>query len=266
MHPARGGLTYPASATTTDSAEPLPGRGAARGPVDHQQAEDLLSTRRPDQLALATRGEDDDLCLVDALVAGDEGAFARLLERYHGSLVRLATAYVDDRAVAEEVAQETWIGVLQGIRGFERRSAFKTWLFSILVNQARRRGKRERRCVPFSALGDGDDAPAVPPERFLPAGDEWAGWWATYPERWAATPEELMLAGEVRGLIERAIAELTPSQRQVVTLRDVEGWSADEVCGLLGLTAANQRVLLHRGRSRVRAALERYLEGSEGAA
>lgn len=209
-------------------------------------------------------GGDDDLALIAALRTGEEAAFVRLLERYHGTLVRLATTYVDDRTVAEEVAQETWIGVLQGLSGFEGRAAFKTWLFRILINQARRRGARERRSIPFSALQEiaTDAAPAVSPERFLPPGHEWAGWWATYPTRWSDTPEAMLLSGEVRSLVDLAVAALSPGQREVVTLRDIEGWSADEVCGVLGLTAVNQRVLLHRGRSRVREALEQYLEGS----
>ena len=209
-------------------------------------------------------GRDGDRSLVDAVLGGDEAAFVLLLERYHGALVRLATVYVDDRAVAEEVAQETWIGVLEGIRRFEGRATFRTWLFTILVNQARRRGARERRSVPFSALGHGDDAatPAVPPERFLPPGAEDAGWWATYPRGWADTPEEVLLSREVREEVEAAVMTLAPGQQRVVMLRDIEGWSADEVCGLLGLSPANQRVLLHRGRSHVRQALECYLEGS----
>lgn len=206
---------------------------------------------------------DRDGSLVAAAVAGDEAAFAALLDRYHASLVRLALGYVADRATAEEIAQETWLGVVTGIARYEGRSTFKTWLFGILINQARRRGGRERRSVPFSAVGwAGDDAPAVPADRFQGAGGEWPGWWATYPPSWSATPEDILLSREVRAEVERAVATLSPAQRQVVTLRDIEGWSAEEVCALLGLSPANQRVLLHRGRSRVRQALERYLAGS----
>ena len=223
-----------------------------------------LDERTSGQPKAAAPGLDDDLSLIDAIRGGDEAAFVRLLERYHGALVRLAVAYVDDRAVAEEVAQETWIGVLKGIHRYEGRATFKTWLFSILVNQARRRGARERRSVPFSALARGEDEafPAVPPERFLPPDAEDAGWWAGYPRSWSDTPEEVLLSREVRAQVEAAVMALAPSQQRVVMLRDIEGLSAEEVCGLLGLSPANQRVLLHRGRSKVRQALECYLEGS----
>lgn len=207
---------------------------------------------------------DDDRDLVAALRVGDEAAFAHLLDRYHGALVRVAMAYVADRATAEEVAQDAWVGVLRGIDRFEGRSSFRTWLFTILVNQARRRGERDRRCVPFSSLGrlDDDDAPAVEPDRFLPASHEDAGWWATYPRAWSDSPEASILSGEVRGMLHRAVVALPAAQQRVVVLRDIEGWSADEVCVLLGLSQANQRVLLHRGRAKLRRALERYMEGS----
>jgi RNA polymerase sigma-70 factor (ECF subfamily) len=205
--------------------------------------------------------ESDDQILLTAVRRGDEAAFGRLVDRYHPSLVRIATLFVRDHTVAEEVAQETWIGVLRGLDRFEGRSSFRTWLFGILANQARRRGERERRMIPFSALAQpaGERAePAVPPERFLPAGDEWAGHWASPPSAWPA-PEDALLAAEARHRLEEAIAALPPNQRAVITLRDVEGWDAAEVCNALRLSATNQRVLLHRARSRVRAALERYL-------
>lgn len=205
----------------------------------------------------------DDGALIAAMRAGEEAAFAHLIDRYHAALVRLAMAYVQDRATAEEVAQDAWLGVLRGIDRFEGRSSVRTWLFTILVNQARRRGVRERRCVPFSSLGHAaEDQPAVPPDRFLPPGDEFAGWWAVHPRAWADSPEVMILSGEVRGVLDRAIAALPAAQRRVVVLRDVEGWDASDVCGLLGLSAANQRVLLHRGRSKLRQSLEGYLEGS----
>jgi RNA polymerase sigma-70 factor (ECF subfamily) len=200
----------------------------------------------------------DDLALIAALRRGDETAFGTLIERYHPSLVRIATLFVRDRETAEEVAQETWIGVLRGIDRFEGRSAFRTWLFSILANQARRRGEREQRMIPFSALSrppHGTEQ-AVNPERFLPPGAEWAGHWASPPAAWNLEPEDAFLSKEVRGDIDAAIAALPPSQRAVITLRDVEGWDAAEVCNALELSQTNQRVLLHRARSRVRQALE----------
>jgi RNA polymerase sigma-70 factor (ECF subfamily) len=215
-------------------------------------------------VAGGTFPEPDDGVLVDAVRRGDEAAFGALIDRYHPSLIRIATLFVRDYGVAEEVAQDTWIGVLRGLDRFAGRSSFRTWLFGILANPARRRGERERRIVPFSALSRpaGDDGePAVPPERFLPLGDEWAGHWANALSPWPASPEQVLLSTEARREIETAIAALPPNQRTVITLRDVEGWGASEVCNVLGLTATNQRVLLHRARSRVRRALEHYLEG-----
>lgn len=209
--------------------------------------------------------EPDDHALIAAMQRGDEDAFARLIDRYHPSLIRVATLFVRDRETAEEVAQETWIGVLKGIDRFEGRSSFRTWLFSILANQARRRGERERRVTPFAAFGregDGDAGPVVDPERFFPPGDEWTGYWASPPRDLIDNPEAVLLSAETRAVIDRAIAALPPNQQAVIRLRDVEGWEAAEVCNTLGLTATNQRVLLHRARSRVRQALEPYFEVS----
>jgi RNA polymerase sigma-70 factor, ECF subfamily len=208
--------------------------------------------------------DDDDLLLL-ALRRRDDAAFAALIDRYHGQLVRLATLYVSNRATAEEVVQETWIGVLQGVDRFEGRSSFRTWLFRILTNQAKRRGEREARFVPFSALANPDmegSEPAVAPERFLPAGHQWAGHWAAQLPDWTQTPEDRLLSHETRTHVQRAIDALPPSQQLVITLRDVEGWSAEEVCNALTISETNQRVLLHRARSKVRQGLERYLEGA----
>jgi RNA polymerase sigma-70 factor (ECF subfamily) len=205
--------------------------------------------------------EADDVALLAALRRGDEVAFDTLIDRYHPSLVRIATLFVRDYGVAEEVAQETWIGVLRGLNRFEGRSSFRTWLFGILANQAKRRGERERRTIPFSALARppaGEEA-AVDPERFLPSGVEWAGHWASPPAPWELAPEDAVISKEARREIEAAIAALPPNQRTVITLRDVEGWEAAEVCNALGLSQTNQRVLLHRARSRVRQALEQSL-------
>jgi RNA polymerase sigma-70 factor, ECF subfamily len=175
-------------------------------------------------------------------------------------MIRVAMAYVPSRAAAEEAVQEAWIAVMRGIDGFEGRSSLKTWIFRILSNVAMRTGARERRSVPFSALAAAEDngEPAVDPDRFLPADHElFPGHWAIMPARWP-TPEEGLLAGEIREVVAAAIAELPVAQRTVIALRDVEGWSSDEVCEALDITAGNQRLLLHRARSRVRNAIERY--------
>jgi RNA polymerase sigma-70 factor (ECF subfamily) len=211
-------------------------------------------------------GTDDDEQLLLALRRRDEQAFTALVDRYHARLVRLASLFVDNQAVAEEVVQETWIGVLQGIDRFEGRSSFRTWLFRILTNQAKRRGQREARSRPFAAFSVADDADAVAfavaPERFLPAGDAWAGHWVSYPQSWRETPEDLLLSDETRTLVRQAIDALPLTQRLVITLRDVEGVPSAEVCNMLAISETNQRVLLHRARAKVRGQLERYLEES----
>lgn len=204
----------------------------------------------------------DDL---DALRGGDEEAFVALVRAHHAVLLRVAMAHVRDRAVAEEVVQETWLGALTGVDRFQGRSSLRTWLVRIAVNIARRRAEREHRCLPFSAVAPADARP-VEDARFH-AGDHavWPGHWARGPVAWQ-TPEERLLSRETREVLRDAIAALPPAQRVVVTLRDVEGWPADEVCAALGLTAANQRVLLHRARSRVRDALAAHLAPAERAA
>ena len=207
----------------------------------------------------------EDSQVLAALRAGDEAAFAGLVDRYHGRLVRLATVYVHNRAVAEEVAQEAWLGVLRGLDRFEGRSSLKVWLFSILTNCARSRARREGRTLPFSALGGAAEAdgaePAVEPERFR-AADPGRGHWISVPDNWDEVPEQRLLAAETLALVERAIAALPPTQRAVITLRDVEGCASDEACAVLGLSEGNQRVLQHRARSRVRRALEAHLAGA----
>jgi RNA polymerase sigma-70 factor, ECF subfamily len=209
-------------------------------------------------------GTDDDEQLLLALRRRDEQAFAALVDRYHARLVRLARLFVANEAVAEEVVQETWIGVLQGIDRFEGRSSFRTWLFRILTNQAKRRGQREARSLPFAAISAAQDADdveyAVAPERFLPAGEEWAGHWVSYPLNWRETPEERFLSQETRAFVQEAIAVLPLNQRLVITMRDVEGFPAAEVCNALAISETYQRVLLHRARSKVREQMERYLE------
>ena len=193
----------------------------------------------------------DDARIVKALRARDERAFAELMVRYNASLLRVALMYVSSRAVAEDVVQDTWIGVLNGIDRFEGRSSLKTWIFRILTNIAKTRGQREGRTIPFSAFErPGEDSePAVAPDRFL------AGGWMAVPQPW---PEERLLADETRRVVDRAIEQLPPAQRAVISLRDVEGWSAEETRNALELTETNQRVLLHRARSKVRQALEDY--------
>ena len=210
----------------------------------------------PSRYARAVETVQSEAQLVAALRAGDETAFRKLVEMYHAMLVRVARMYVSTQAAAEDVAAETWLAVLEGIDRFEGRSTLKTWIFRILTNRAKTRGIREGRSLPFSALEP--DEPAVDADRFR-TDERWPGHWAAPP---SGFPEERLLASETRDVIERTIAGLPPTQRAVISLRDVEGWSAEEVCNALTLTETNQRVLLHRARSAVRAALERYLEES----
>jgi len=201
---------------------------------------------------------DQDERLLAALRAGEDAAFRELIDRYQAVLVRLALIYVADLAAAEDVVQETWIGVLRGLDRFEGRSSLKTWLFRILTNRAKTRGQRDRRSVPFSSLAAMDEDGvefAVDPVRF--GADNG---WISAPANWEGRPEERLLTAETRSRIEAAIAALPTMQREVITLRDVEGWAAVEVCNLLALSETNQRVLLHRARCRVRSALERYLD------
>jgi RNA polymerase sigma-70 factor (ECF subfamily) len=198
--------------------------------------------------------------IVAALRNGDEAAFAALLDAYHASMVRVAMLYTGDRALAEDVTQETWVAVVKGIGSFEGRSALKTWIFTILTNRAKTRSQRERRSLPFSALLSADEEaeefePAVAPSAF--AED---GWWRdeTHPQAWRESPEAAFSSAEVSALLKQAIEALPPNQRQVITLRDVEGWTSDEVCNVLGVSESNQRVLLHRARAKVRLALDEY--------
>ena len=199
-----------------------------------------------------------DVRLVEGLRAGDEAAFVALMREYGAGMLRVAMMYVSSRAVAEEVVQEAWLGVLKGIGRFEGRSSLKTWLFRIVANTAKTRGIREARSVPFSALGDdAGDEPTVDPDRFLGSGERFPGHWAAPPQAWA--PEGRLLSQEVLDVIEREIDRLPPAQRAVITMRDVQGLTSEEVCNALDLTETNQRVLLHRARAKVRTALEEYM-------
>jgi len=208
----------------------------------------------------------DDTVLVSALRDGDEVAFGWLLDRYDGSLRRVAMSYVQTRAVADEVVQDTWMGVITGIDRFEGRSSLKTWLYRILANVARSRGVRERRTVPFagagSALEDGAES-ALDPDRFRPDGRDFAGHWVSYPAAWEHEPEGRIEAGETVDVVRDAMRHLPAAQQEVMTLRDVEGWTSSEICDALNISETNQRVLLHRARSKVRTALERYFEGGQ---
>jgi RNA polymerase sigma-70 factor (ECF subfamily) len=208
----------------------------------------------------------DDHALVAALRRGDERAFVALVGLYQAPLLRLARTFVRDRAVAEEVVQETWLAVLNGIDRFEGRAALKTWIFQILANRARTRAVRERRSAPFSSLaGSADDDDAVlDADRFRPDNDRWAGHWAAAPGDWSTLPEERMLGRETLGYVRAAIDELPPRQAEVLVLRDVEGWEPEEVCAALQISDGNQRILLHRARAKVRLALATYF-ASEGA-
>jgi RNA polymerase sigma-70 factor, ECF subfamily len=219
-----------------------------------------VPTPPPAPTGPAARAEDPDGPLLAALRAGDEKAFATLVTRYHGTLKRVARSYVATDAVAEDVVQETWLAVIGAIDRFEGRATLKTWLFHILMNKAKTRGVRERRSVPFASLARaGEDEPAVSPDRFQREGDAWPGHWATPPRPWE-DPERRLASLEAREYLRDAIAMLPAAQQAVLTLRDVEGLDADEVCELLDLSAGNQRVILHRARARLRTALERYFD------
>ncbi|MGH2351014.1 MAG: RNA polymerase sigma factor [Chloroflexota bacterium] len=200
----------------------------------------------------------DETRLIEALRAGDEAAFATLIDQYHRPMVQVALLYVHDPAVAEDVVQETWLGVLRGLDRFETRASLKTWIFSILTNRAKTHAVREARSITFAALFGAEvepDAPAADPHWFHPAG----GYWVSAPVCWDDLPEERLLADETRARIQAALADLPAGQRAVISLRDLDGWSASEVCQVLGISESNQRVLLHRARTRVRQALALYL-------
>jgi RNA polymerase sigma-70 factor, ECF subfamily len=197
---------------------------------------------------------DADAELLARLRAGDEAAFMELVGRYGPLMLRIALAHVPSRAVADEVVQEAWLGVLTGLDRFEGRSSLKTWLLRIVANRARTRGERERRSVPLSSL-EGDE-PAVDPDRFFDPEHMYAGGWAVPPRAW---PEERLLAAETLSMVREAIGHLPPRQQEVIVLRDVEGWDPEEVSQALELSDGNQRVLLHRARSKVRNELEAYL-------
>jgi len=208
--------------------------------------------------------EGDELLLAEALRRREEAAFVALVRRYHWLMLRVAYAQLKDRSAGEEVVQETWLAVIKGIDSFAGRSSLRTWMFRILTHQASARLERDGRQIPFSALASADAVaaePSVEASRFFPRDHRPRPFfWVSDPREW---PEDALLAAEVRSVIGAAVQQLPDSQRVVITLRDLEGWAADEVCEALGISDGNQRVLLHRARSRVRDALDDYL-GSGG--
>lgn len=195
---------------------------------------------------------------LQALRRGDESAFRVLVKELHSTLFRLAMIYSPSRAIAEETVQETWLAVIRGLDGYAGRASLRTWVCRILVNIARRRSGIEARSLPFSTLDEDEDFSAVPPGRFLETGPQ-SGCWSAIPSDWSRVPEDKLLSWELQGVVSEAISELPPGQREVITLRDIEGWSTAEVSDLLAIEDGHQRVLLHRARSRVRQALENYL-------
>jgi RNA polymerase sigma-70 factor (ECF subfamily) len=202
----------------------------------------------------------EDLSLLERLRAGDETAFMELVDQLQPAMLRVARMYVSTTAVAEEVVQDAWVGVLRGLPSFEGRSSLRTWIFRILTNIAKTRGQREGRSLPFASLaGDDLDAPAVEASRFDPPEGSSRGRWSTLPDDWTGIPEDRLLGHETLDVIGRAIASLPPMQAEVIRLRDALGWTSEEVRNALDLTETNQRVLLHRARAKVRGALERYL-------
>jgi RNA polymerase sigma-70 factor (ECF subfamily) len=230
--------------------------------------ENLCDLSTPQQAVLSSSvsigAPADDLRLIEQLRSGNEAAFVSLVDRYAPAMLRLAMAYVRTWIVAEEVVQETWMAVLEGLNRFEGRSSLKTWIFRILTNCAITRAQRESRSVPFSSLQEHDSdlaEPAVDPDRFFPPDHQWAGHWISFPSNCVEMPEERLLSQETRTCIEQSIEALPPSQRAIIILRDVEGWTSEETCNFLGISEVNQRVLLHRARSKVRGVLEQYFCG-----
>jgi RNA polymerase sigma-70 factor (ECF subfamily) len=204
----------------------------------------------------------EDQRILVALRNGDEKAFASIVERHNAALLRLARVYVADASAAEEVVQETWLGFIESLDRFEGRASIKTWLFRILINIARRRRGRDARVIPFSSMWRPEDhaEAVVDPGAFRGPDDRWPAHWLAVPRSWEEVPEDSLLSGEALDTIRSAIDGLPPAQREVITLRDVEGWTSNEVCNVLSLSETNQRVLLHRARSRVRRTLSDYIE------
>jgi len=234
------------------------------GSFQHFQSGEKIATQRmTGSETSAGMASAEDLRLVKALRSGNESAFVSLVNMYNSSMLRLAMIFVPSEAIAEEVVQETWMGVLNGLDRFEGRSSLKTWIFRILTNRAKTRAQREGRSVPFSSLSEFTSElhePGIEPERFQGPDQRSPGSWVSFPQSWEEIPEERILSQETMARIQETIDTLPIGQREVITLRDIEGYTSDEACGLLGVSEANQRVLLHRARCKVRRALERYFE------
>jgi len=203
----------------------------------------------------------DETELLARLRAGDERAFETLVDRHYATMLAVARGYVKSRAVAEEVVQEAWLGVLKGLDRFEGRSSLRTWIIRIVANIARTRGVREARSVPLSALAPEGDEAAVDADRFRGPDDAFPGHWRQYPSDWRELPDHALLGRETLDLVVATVKQLPPAQQEVIALRDISGFSSEEVCLALDISSGNQRVLLHRARARVRAALEGHLDG-----
>lgn len=205
----------------------------------------------------------DDLSLVQAAREGDETAFSALVSRHHQPALRLASQFVKSPTAAQDAVQDAWVGVIAGLSSFEGRSSFRTWLFSIVINTSKRRAQKDAKAVPLSAFDDAPDSGETPgqhvvsPDRFRVEG-KWIGHWSSAPSAWPS-PDDTTFQHELRGLIEKAIEGLSTAQRNVITMRDVLGMTPEQTCEALGMSEANQRVLLHRARGHVRAALEQVL-------
>jgi RNA polymerase sigma-70 factor (ECF subfamily) len=209
-------------------------------------------------------GSERDAELLAGLRRGDEAAFATLVDDLSGPMLRVAMGYVRDRSVAEEVVQDAWVAVLNGLHRFEGRSSLRTWIFRIVMNRAISRFGKERRSVPFSALAGEDDGPSVEPERFFPATHpRTPGEWSVPPLGWESIPEEALSSAETMTVIRNAVDALPTGQRAVMTLRDLQGLTAAEACQILDISETNQRVLLHRGRTKVRRALEEHFDHAD---
>lgn len=207
--------------------------------------------------------KNEEQFLVARLRGGDESAFTELVDRFHARLIHFTLGFVHSAAIAEDVVQDAWIGVIKGVQAFEGRSSLGSWIFGIAANKAKTRAAREARTRPFSSLAAdeaSDAAPAVDPDRFLDATSEWPGHWAHPPASWGDQPERRLLSAEVLEELHRIADGLPDAQRTVLLLRDVEGFDPRTVCNILGLSETNVRVLLHRARSKVRGALEDYLK------
>jgi RNA polymerase sigma-70 factor (ECF subfamily) len=221
-----------------------------RDPRD--RPDDHLPPSRECAIKVSEKQKDD--LLLSAARAGDEASFAELVTRHERSMIRVALAYVGDLAAAEEVVQETWLAVVKGLKGFKQRSSFRTWLFSILMNQARKRAARRfKESSEESRHAESEDPTS---ELFDVAGE-----WGSKPSAWGSTPESELLAKEAVDQIHNAISSLPDKQRIIITLRDLESWTSEEVCNLMKITKTNQRVLLHFARSKVQQALDGYFAG-----